>query len=900
MLRGAWRNINNSAQHTRNASYANPARRQGSSSHTPTRGVSSFATSNLPKVLLSIHGYPRRYNAGSEVYTQTIALGLKRRGVDVSVFAREEDPFKPDYTITREHDPILPSIPVHIVNHARSNARYQNDEIDAAFAKVLREESPDVVHMGHLNHLSVGMVKKAKEHNVKVVFTLHDFWMMCPRGQFLQIGLDAGEPWKACSGQDNHKCATVCMNRFHTGVTTESSKQKDEAYWTEWVQKRMEEVRKACSMVDLFIAPSEHLRKRFIEEYNIPADKIIYIDYGFDLSRLFPPNKLPKQKQDGYIFGYIGRHHPSKGIDLLIKAFARVEGRAKLIVWGRPDGQLSNSLKRLAQEKIGTAQEKVVEWRSEYKNEEIVKDVFEHCDCIVVPSIWDENSPLVIHEAQQVRVPVITSEHGGMSEFVKDKINGLTFEHRSEVSLTKCLQTAMDNPLMMALLGKRGYIKSETGDIPSSEQHTEELLAVYNALLDAPTPRTSAAHFSQPNKTTPYSTQKSYFHTKASPTPSHNSTTPPPSVHPVSPPSLSPVLTALPVPPFAPPPLRHDPAPWRITFDTNPDDCNLRCIMCEEHSIYSKSQEERKTAGKKSRRMDINVIRKVVEECAPNGLKEISPSTMGEPLMYKHFPEIIEICKANHVKMNLTTNGTFIGRGVHEWGNMILPVASDIKISWNGASREIAEKVMIGSRFDKQLANLKEFLKIRDHIAATQGNRATVTLQLTYMEVNLKEIPEVVKLAISLGVDRVKGHHLWAHFKEIKMQNMRRSEEAILKWNEIVAECQRIARETLLPNGKKIVLENIFALDLQATTEIHPEATCPFLGKEAWVNHEGRFDPCCAPDQERKQLGAFGNVKDEGLLKLWNAQEYKNLVESYFTRDLCKKCNMRKKPTLKQ
>eukprot|EP00026_Physarum_polycephalum_P018516 Phypoly_transcript_20136.p1 GENE.Phypoly_transcript_20136~~Phypoly_transcript_20136.p1 ORF type:complete len:154 (+),score=25.31 Phypoly_transcript_20136:44-505(+) len=98
---------------------------------------------------------------------------------------------------------------------------------------------------------------------------------------------------------------------------------------------------------------------------------------------------------------------------------------------------------------------------------------------------------------------------------------------------------------------------------------------------------------------------------------------------------------------------------------------------------------------------------------------------MGEPLMYKHFPEIIEICKANHVKMNLTTNGTFIGRGVHEWGNMILPVASDIKISWNGASREIAEKVMIGSRFDKQLANLKEFLKIRDHIAATQGNRAT-------------------------------------------------------------------------------------------------------------------------------------------------------------------------------
>jgi hypothetical protein len=44
----------------------------------------------------------------------------------------------------------------------------------------------------------------------------------------------------------------------------------------------------------------------------------------------------------------------------------------------------------------------------------------------------------------------------------------------------------------------------------------------------------------------------------------------------------------------APPPLHMQAAPWRITFDTNPDDCNLSCIMCEEHSIYSKSQAERK------------------------------------------------------------------------------------------------------------------------------------------------------------------------------------------------------------------------------------------------------------------------------------------------------------------
>ncbi|KAK3289395.1 hypothetical protein CYMTET_3172 [Cymbomonas tetramitiformis] len=64
----------------------------------------------------------------------------------------------------------------------------------------------------------------------------------------------------------------------------------------------------------------------------------------------------------------------------------------------------------------------------------------EQCDCIVVPSIWNENSPLVIHEAQQARKPVVTSGKGGMGELVKDQINGITFTHRDQKSLENALQ----------------------------------------------------------------------------------------------------------------------------------------------------------------------------------------------------------------------------------------------------------------------------------------------------------------------------------------------------------------------------------------------------------------------------------------------------------------------------
>ena len=89
------------------------------------------------KALLVIHGYPRRYNAGSEVYTQNLAHALYDAGWEIEVFAREEDPFLPDYHMRTEQDHLYPNIPVHLVNHARSNIRFQNISIDHVFQNML-------------------------------------------------------------------------------------------------------------------------------------------------------------------------------------------------------------------------------------------------------------------------------------------------------------------------------------------------------------------------------------------------------------------------------------------------------------------------------------------------------------------------------------------------------------------------------------------------------------------------------------------------------------------------------------------------------------------------------------------------------------------------------------------
>jgi glycosyltransferase involved in cell wall biosynthesis/MoaA/NifB/PqqE/SkfB family radical SAM enzyme len=776
------------------------------------------------KVLQVIHGYPMRYNAGSEVYTQTLCQGLAERH-DVHVFTREEDPFAPDYRVRLERDPDDPRVALHLVNNPRNRDRYRVEAIDQRFAEVLDEIEPDVVHVGHLNHLSTSLLGEAACRAIPIVYTLHDYWVMCPRGQFMQMfPEDPDDLWAACDGQENRKCAERCYSRYFGGGPEEV--ERDLAYWTEWVGRRMRHVRQMTELVDVFIAPARYLLRRYREAFGIPDAKLAFLDYGFDHGRL---RGRAREAGEPFTFGYIGTHIPAKGVHELIRAFGELQGEARLRIWGRHRGQDTEALKQIANSLPPGLADRV-EWLPEYRNQEIVRDVFNRVDAIVVPSVWVENSPLVIHEAQQVGVPVITANAGGMAEYVQHEVNGLLFEHRSRASLAKEMQRLVDSPPLARALGERRYLLSETGDVPSVDEHLVAIEKLYASVLQK---RDSAR-------------------------------------------------------------VARRSGPWRITFDTNPDTCNMHCVMCEEHSPHSPLQIRRKSEGQPRRVMPIELIERVVAEAAPRGLEEIIPSTMGEPLLYEHFDRILALCVRHGVRLNLTTNGTFPRLGARAWADRIVPVTSDVKISWNGASKDTHESIMIGSNWEVALDNVRTFIAVRDAHAASGGNRCRVTLQVTFLDANVTELADIVRLAIDLGVDRVKGHHLWPHFEAIKDQSMRRSPEAIARWNAAVHEARLASAERTLPNGRQVLLENIFPLDTTATTDLAPGGACPFLGQEAWVSAVGRFDPCCAPDAQRRSLGEFGDLHDRTLMEIWDGAAYRDLLANYRTRSLCLGCNMRR------
>jgi len=422
------------------------------------------------RILKVIHGYPPLYNAGSEVYSQSVCEELSKRH-EVVVFSREENPFAPDIMIRTSE--VHCGLSLQLVNMPRAKDGYRHAELDARFEELVRSCEPDVAHIGHLNHLSTGIVDVLVKARIPIVYTLHDFWLMCPRGQFLQRNFGQGRLYELCDGQEDRKCARTCYAASMSGVDGVSRNEED--HWTKWVGTRMAEMRRLASAVDLFIAPSEYLRARFIQEFGFDAGKVRYLDYGF------PTDYLTKTKKrdagSKFRFGYIGTHIPAKGVNLLIEAFDGLGDGAELYIWGAKDQQSTAALQAMAASRTG------IHFMGAYVNQNLANEVFNRIDCIVVPSIWVENSPLVIHEAQACGIPVITADAGGMVEYVQHQDNGLLFKHRSIEDLKKQMHWACDHPEEMERLGRRGYLFSATGAVPSIVDHCAVLEDVYTELI---------------------------------------------------------------------------------------------------------------------------------------------------------------------------------------------------------------------------------------------------------------------------------------------------------------------------------------------------------------------------------------------------------------------------------
>src|SRR5258705_13048027 len=149
------------------------------------------------KILVIVHGFPPAAQGGSEIYARAHALALHRHcGNEVVVFPREQDPDRAEYAVRTEHRDGLRIIRV---NNTFRNTRsfeetYRNEAIGAIASRVIDDFHPDVAHVHHLTCLSTTIVRSLAERHIPCFVTLHDYWLICHRGQLLDVD------YRVCDG----------------------------------------------------------------------------------------------------------------------------------------------------------------------------------------------------------------------------------------------------------------------------------------------------------------------------------------------------------------------------------------------------------------------------------------------------------------------------------------------------------------------------------------------------------------------------------------------------------------------------------------------------------------------------------------------------------------------------
>jgi len=398
-------------------------------------------------ILKIIHGYPPYYMAGSEVYTFNLSNELSKF-FNITIFTRVEDDFQKPYTIKESNENGITVIRVNKYSRDYTfRSKYEDYKLIKIFEKYLVRVKPDVVHIGHLSHLTICIVDIIRKYDIPIIFTLHDYWMMCIRGQLIQDDLSL------CSGPNIKKCSE-CNKKY---FLSHSHAKEEISNWLKTLKTINEHV-------DLFISPSKFLQKKYIG-YGIPEEKIIYMDYGFNKD-LF--NGIKRNPSTKIRFGFLGRIVPVKGISLLIEAFNEIDhSKAELNIYGK----LPNSYMFLKEQCLNSS----INFKGCYNYNEI-SNILSNIDVLVTPSIWFENSPLVIHEAFLAKIPVITSNLGGMAELVIHKKNGLLFEPGNVEDLKKKMELFINDPKLIEKYSQETYVRSIQEDV-------QEIMKLYFKLV---------------------------------------------------------------------------------------------------------------------------------------------------------------------------------------------------------------------------------------------------------------------------------------------------------------------------------------------------------------------------------------------------------------------------------
>lgn len=439
------------------------------------------------KILLAAHHFPPQFLGGAEWQAYRMARWLRAAGHEVRVLCVASDTQGQVGELTYQ-DEIYQGLPVRrlafnlpaVPDPLRWS--FRNPLVEQHTEALLAEFQPDLLHLVSGYLLSGSVLAAAETLGFPTVLMPMDYWFLCPRITLLH------PDGCLCPVPDDRCACVICLRqdkrryRWANAVTGGRATRWLRALgssrfcpkgWRaraarETLRERDRYLQERFAAASAVVVNSRFLQ-RTLEQHGFTARRLIQVRQGLEL----PPSAGTRLARSDGVFriGYVGQLVHYKGVETLVRAFRQLPptGRPlELVLYGDPTRfpAFARDLRR------GIGDDACIQLAGTFTHDRLA-EVYGGLDLLVVPSLWYENSPNAILEAQAFQVPVIASNLGGIPELVQDEVNGLLFEPGNPAALARQLQRTVAEPGLLARL------RAGSGPVKSLDEEMQELMQVY-------------------------------------------------------------------------------------------------------------------------------------------------------------------------------------------------------------------------------------------------------------------------------------------------------------------------------------------------------------------------------------------------------------------------------------
>ncbi len=446
------------------------------------------------KLVLTCHQFLPEHGSGTEILTLETARDLRRRGHQVSIFtscppqrvARNYfDHYQYDGFEVERFVPAVPKRRPPEGAETVAKAEYDCALVKTHFSEYLQRIRPDVVHFFHMMRLSASIVDACVELRIPTVFTPTDFWIVCPT---CQLRLPDNS---VCAGPDPdgvncfrhviksyrptkrlkplRRLPRPMLARMLRWLDRGGFQNSTTAQNTVAIYRRPRQLAQVMNKIDRLMIPSEKMAEVLLRNGLDPV-RVRHSRYGIKIEQAASPKSTLNTP---VTIGFIGTLAEHKGAHVLIEAFRGLAPHADIRL--KLYGKLTDvpGYVQMLRQLIGS--DSRISFSGTFPNHEI-SAVMNGLDALCVPSVWIENTPLVIYSAFASGVPVIATNLGGMAEVVEHGKTGLLFPTGDVTSLRQILAEIVERP--QQLLDLSANIKPPK----SITQYADELCKVYQEL----------------------------------------------------------------------------------------------------------------------------------------------------------------------------------------------------------------------------------------------------------------------------------------------------------------------------------------------------------------------------------------------------------------------------------